>query len=343
MLPDDSAVPEPVSAEGASPLVAVPAIQGAALTSPLTGERVATQGIVTAVDTNGFYLQDPEGDGDDATSDGIFVFTGGAPGVAVGDAVQVTGTVGEFIPGGPATGNLSTTQLGGSPEITVLSSDVPLPDPVVIGRDGRVPPDMVIDDDALQSYDPATDGLDFFESLEGMRVTVEDAAAVAPTNRFGEIFTVADKGKDATGLNDRGGITIAPDDFNPERVQIQSDSGILDVDLPQVATGATLGDVTGVVGYGFGNFEVLVTEDFTGGVKPGNLKPETTKLKAGEGGLTIASYNVLNLDPKVEDVSNVADQDPDEIDDDVGDGRFDRTPDSTSTSGGSSSRQTGSA
>jgi hypothetical protein len=68
------------------------AIQGAALASTLEGEEVTTTGVVTAVDGNGFYLQDLEGDGDDSTSDGIFVFTGGAPEVAVGDEAEVTGT-----------------------------------------------------------------------------------------------------------------------------------------------------------------------------------------------------------------------------------------------------------
>ena len=44
---------------------------------------------MTAVDFNGYYLQDA-GDGDDATSDAIFVFVGNgnAGGIAVGDEVK---------------------------------------------------------------------------------------------------------------------------------------------------------------------------------------------------------------------------------------------------------------
>ncbi len=61
----------------------------------------------------GFYLQDPAGDGDIATADAIFVFTSSAPAVAAGDGVTVVGTVDEFIPGGAATRNLSTTQIVG--------------------------------------------------------------------------------------------------------------------------------------------------------------------------------------------------------------------------------------
>ena len=39
----------------------------------------------------GFYIQDLTGDGDPATSDGIFVFTGSSNLVSVGQVVRVTG------------------------------------------------------------------------------------------------------------------------------------------------------------------------------------------------------------------------------------------------------------
>ena len=40
---------------------------------------------------SGFFMQDPTGDGNDATSDGIFVFTGNSNLVSVGELVRVTG------------------------------------------------------------------------------------------------------------------------------------------------------------------------------------------------------------------------------------------------------------
>ncbi|MEO1511019.1 MAG: choice-of-anchor I family protein, partial [Planctomycetota bacterium] len=67
----------------------VGSIQGAGHISPFEGQVVTTSGIVTAVDSDGFYLQDPTGDGDDATSDAIFVETGSAPTVVVGDEAEV--------------------------------------------------------------------------------------------------------------------------------------------------------------------------------------------------------------------------------------------------------------
>ena len=285
-------------------------IQGTAHTSPLLNQSVNTTGIVTAVDTNGFYLQDATGDNQNATSDAIFVFTNSAPIVTVGDDVEVSGTVSEFTPGGSNTRNLSTTQIS-SPTVTVKSSGNQLPTATIIGTGGRVLPTENIDDDAFTSFDPDTDGIDFFESLEGMLVTAKDAVAIAPTNRFGEIFTVVNSGENATGISDRGSLNISPDDFNPEKVQIDEDSDILPgFDIPEVNVGAKLGDVTGVVGYGFGNFEIYPTEEFT--VTPSTLQPETTTIEGGADKLTVASYNVLNLDPN--------DGDGDE---DVANGRFD--------------------
>ena len=293
---------------GASAMTSVGTIQGAAHTSPFRGRTVATTGIVTAVDTDGFYLQDPAGDGDARTSDGLFVFTGRKPAAAVGDRLCVRGPVAEYQPGGAATNNLTITQIT-RPTLTRLSRRNRLPTPVVMGVGGRIPPDRVIDNDGFAVFDPEEDGIDFYEALEGMRVTVKDAVAVSPTSRFGEIFVRA-RGTSPSGLSKRGTLTIRPDDFNPERIQIDDDFGLSPMATPHVKVGDSLGDVTGVVNYGFGNYEVRFTEVFTH--TRGLLEPETTRLSSGDGYLTIASFNVLNLDP------NDADGDTD-----VAGGRFD--------------------
>ncbi len=294
---------------GSGDITPVYDIQGAAIISPLNGSQITTRGIVTAVDSNGFYLQDPTGDGNNATSDGIFVFTSSAPGVNAGDELGVAGTVSEFTPGGTDSGNLSTTQISNA-NLTTLSTNDSLPDATIIGNSGRVPPTESIDDDP-NGYNPDADGIDFFESVEGMLVTAEDAVAVGGTNGFGEIFTVVNGGNNATGISDRNTLNISLNDFNPERVQIDADSDILPgFDFPNVNAGDRLGDVTGVVTYSFGNFEINPTQPFS--VTEANLLPETTNIQSGEDKLTVASYNVLNLDPN--------DGDGDE---DVANGRYD--------------------
>ena len=56
-------------------------IQGASHVSPYRGALVARAcpGVVTARRTNGFFIQDPQPDGDERTSEGVFVFTSAAP------------------------------------------------------------------------------------------------------------------------------------------------------------------------------------------------------------------------------------------------------------------------
>src|SRR5215510_10659113 len=264
---------------GVTPTVlAIAQIQGAGHTSPHVSELVRTTGTVTAVEFNGFYLQDPVGDADPATSEGVFVFTSTTPTVAAGDSVQVTGTVSEFQPGGPATGNLTSTEIGG-PAVLVLSTGNPLPPPAQLGEAGSLPPTELIDDDALAVYDPATDGIDFYEAFEGMRVQIDGALAVSPKNVFGEIFTVTDGGAHATRLNARSGITVAADDFNPERIQVQLDDDLTPGFDPDVLPGDTLGDVVGVVSYNFGNYEVKATQTFA--VTSAALSPEVIPPAAG--------------------------------------------------------------
>jgi predicted extracellular nuclease len=294
-----------------APPVAIYDIHGAGHISPFAGDFVTTTGVVTVVAPNGFYLQDPDGDDDDETSDGIFVFTSSRPVVSVTDSLRVSGTVAEFTPGGGSSGNLSITQIVG-PTVTVLEDSLGMVTPTVIGAGGRTPPtELIAANNHFENgiYDPEVYGIDFYESLEGMLVTVQGAVAVSPTNRFNEIWVLADGGTGATGVNARGGITIAEGDFNPERIQIQLNAAYVPrsfVDAAKVDVADELGDVTGVMSYAFGNYEVLATETFS--VTSGDLKPEVTTLTAGTEKLTVASYNVENLHPgSGQQIADIAD------------------------------------
>jgi predicted extracellular nuclease len=272
---------------------AIHEIQGAAHLSPLVGATALTTGVVTAVSATGFWMQDPEPDANVATSEGVFVFTSSAPGIAAGDSVQVTGTVSEFR---PAAVNLSTTELV-APSVGVISTGNSLPAPIVIGSGGRVPPNKVIEDDATGSvdtsgvFDPASDGIDFYESLEGMRVQVNTPVAVGPRSGFGEIPVVGDNGADAGVRTNRGGVVISADDFNPERI-------ILD-DVVLATPSANVGDhfeepAVGVLDYSFANFKLQITEALTRDDE--GLVREVTRAPRDQE-IAVATYNVENLDP----------------------------------------------
>jgi predicted extracellular nuclease len=76
-------------------------IQGSGLAAAITGS-VSTEGVVVgdyegpSPTLRGFYIQDAAGDGDSATSDGIFVFNGNNDSVSLGDVVRVSGNASEF-------------------------------------------------------------------------------------------------------------------------------------------------------------------------------------------------------------------------------------------------------
>jgi len=75
------------STQGPGAVLPIAAIQGAGHRSELVGREVRTSGIVTAVEADRFWMQDPEGDEEPATSEGLLVFTEAEPTVAVGDEV----------------------------------------------------------------------------------------------------------------------------------------------------------------------------------------------------------------------------------------------------------------
>jgi predicted extracellular nuclease len=280
-------------------------IQGNGHISPFAGTMQTLQGVVTAVDTNGsrgFYIQDPAGDGNAATSDAIFVFMPSGALPQVGRLVQVTGTISEFVPSGAATGSFSTTEITVS-EFADLGEGPAIAPVQIGGIGGLIPP-----------TESNIAGGKFFESLEGMLVVVKEAVATGPTTSFGEIFTVVDNdgdptnGTSATSQTDRGNLLIepgAPDfgdtntsggDFNPERIQIDDDNGVLaGFTSPGVNVGAQLGDVVGIVNYDFGNYQVVATQAFTVDA-PSTLTKETTAIQGDADRLTVASYNAENLD-----------------------------------------------
>lgn len=271
--------------------------------SLLTGQAVTdVPGIVTVVRSTGFYMQDPTPDNDPATSEGIFVFINGAPSVSVGDSVLVDGTVNEFYSGGIGANGLSTTEISASnANVTIQSSGNPLPPYTIIGNGGRIPPNQIIDNDSNgdvnnnTAFDPDQDGIDFYESLEGMLVQVNNALVVGSTNSsFGEIGIVGDNGANATVISARGVNVIQEGDFNPERIII--DDTIITAE-PTVLVGDTFtGPIVGVIDYSFGNFKLFNTVALPS-VVSGGLAQETTTLTPSSTQLLISTFNVENLDP----------------------------------------------
>ncbi|MYY08479.1 endonuclease/exonuclease/phosphatase [Streptomyces sp. SID4919] len=284
--------------------VAVHDVQGTTRISPLAGQQVTdVTGIVTGVrgygSSRGFWFQDPNPDRDPATSEGLFVFTGTTPKVAVGDAVRVSGTVAEYVPGGASSGNQSLTQLSRA-TVTVDSSGNALPAPVTLDR--RSVPDAY-----TPAGDPAAQGsvnglplrprayaLDRYESLEGMNVRVGTSRVVGATDPYSALWVTV---KPDENDNRRGGTVYGSyDDQNTGRLQVQSLIPLAERPFPVADVGDVLtGGAEGPLDFNqFGGY--TLTARTLGTVADRGPERERTRPQHHRE-LAVATYNVENLDP----------------------------------------------
>ncbi|THH20544.1 hypothetical protein EW146_g821 [Bondarzewia mesenterica] len=301
-----------------SSAISMTAIQGPAFQSSFVGQTLSNiTGVVSAKGSSGFWLTGPAST-DVRLSPGLSVFTTSTSiisSVAVGDSITLSARVAEFR-SSSSPGNLFATELTSPTNIIILSSNNTV-SAIVLGRDRSPPtqalsaldtgadgwlnvPNNVSQIDAVNAtLKPAEFGLDFWESLEGVLVTVPEPTAIDFQNSFGEFWV---RGAwNATGINSRGGltITIGPDDVpdaNPEAIIIGAP---LDGSKnPEVAVGTKLSDITGVIEYQFGFFYLLPTTAPTIISSPDPDVP-ATNLTSNDSTcvLTLGDYNIENMAP----------------------------------------------
>ena len=268
-------------------------IQGKSHTSLFNGKTVTdVEGVVTYIDGTGrFFIQDLAGDGDPNTSDGILVFKS-SHGVSIGDRVKVTGTVKEFYGEGYAektSTDLSITEIEAS---TITKNGTsPLPAPIKLGVD-RVAPPEIIDNDQFTKFDPEEDAIDFWESLEGMYVQVDDGKVIA-LQKDGLVWVVP--GTYPTNV-EPGGLRISDKDYNPDRIGVDVRNG----STANKSYKAKMGDyftgaIKGVVNYGYSNFKVMTQEPTLPKLTETPIVRAATKITPAADKLTIATYNVENF------------------------------------------------
>ncbi len=315
----------------------IPDIQGAQHRTPYLGYATKTKGIVTAFGKRDrfpggidIYIQDPVGDGRDETSDAIHIFSKDESiKLKLGDEIEISGIIYE---------EMTTTGMGRTSiqevdarNIKVLSSGNPLPTPVVLGTKGRAIPDHDVStwrgDLNLKPFLKMTDGIDFWESLEGMRVTISDALilgfrggqeefeALRPKDYL-NLYITADGYEKKIRTTTVGGLMIDPiaGDFNPEIIQIASNHLSKGID-PKVFfnVGEIIdGDLTGVLSYeknifGGGELSLITPEpqkamaDFSGRGKVELEDREVAEFESTEDHLTVATFNVENLNATQKD------------------------------------------
>ena len=259
-------------------------IQGDGDTSPFAGQLIETRdNVVTALGTNGFFMQTPTARSDNNvdTSDGIFVFSGGAPSVSVGDLVNVTGQVVEFF---------GFTEFTGSPDVTVSSNGNTLPAALVF--DANVPsPDPGAPSCAIE-----------FECYESMLIRISNGTVSGPNQRFSS-DTVAEAHITAAPLRtfrepgiEYPGLMMPPIatwDGNPEVFELDPDK----LGLPnRIIPAGSHFDTIGVLGFEFGGYELWPSELTVR--EAVILQPVRTRERAE---FTVASLNLFRLFDDVND------------------------------------------
>ncbi|MBF0806519.1 MULTISPECIES: LPXTG cell wall anchor domain-containing protein [unclassified Streptococcus] len=268
--------------------ISIGEIQGESHTSPLENQTVTVKDVVVTyvANKNHFYVQDIVPDGNPKTSDGINVFLTNHQ-VAVGDRVTVTGKVVEYLGAGyseKAQTDLTTTQIAATSVVKEGTATVPAP--ILLGID-RIAPTKIIEDDAFSSFDPDTDGLDFWESLEGMLVGIDNAKVLGPQSNK-EIYVVP--GNYTGPMNKVGGLTLEADNTHPEKIAVLFDKNLV------TKTGDSFqGRIYGPISYGYTNYKLLATVANSPAVTDGGIKPEVTTIIKDPNKLTIASYNIENF------------------------------------------------
>lgn len=257
-------------------------IQGSTDTSPLSGQAVVIEGIVTADfqhanGLSGFYVQEEAGDQDaDAnTSEGVFVYDT-ANTVAVGDSVRVAGTVSE---------TFGQTQLGSVTGVVACGT-------------AALPPTSSV---SLPWSSTAA-----AEAHEGMRVTFSQTLTAAENYnlaRYGEVVLANGRLMIPTQIATPGAnanATAAANALN--KIVLDDNSNVQNPDpviypngnlsaVNSLRAGDSVTALTGILAYGFSAYRLFPTTApiFVNS----NVRPDAADLPASDQ-VRIASFNVLN-------------------------------------------------
>jgi len=224
-------------------------IQGRTQTSPYLGKSVLTSGnIVTAVGPAGFTMQTPDAkaDADPLTSNGVYVFTGGKPTVAIGDVVDVAARVDNYY---------NLTELT-SATVDVTAHAAALPRPVIF-------------DEHTPSSDPnhLSCGDTNFQCYVGMRVLIRNGMINTGNKRFSDQpyaeVSITANGKRSLrlpgvefGVPVPAGVDLPNWSGNPEVFKMNTaDFGAVPLNTPY--NGGSRFTAEGVISYDFGAYTFI--------------------------------------------------------------------------------------
>ncbi|GAA3975358.1 ExeM/NucH family extracellular endonuclease [Actinomadura viridis] len=241
-------------------------VQGQGATTPLNGQTVRIEGVVTgdfqeADRLKGFFVQDPAPDGDPRTSDGLFVYS--TKEVATGDRVLVTGKAVEY-------GGL--TELSPVSAVDVCGSGETI-EPVTV----KLPP----------TQDP--------ESHEGMLLRYGQRLTATETyqlGRYGEVtlssggrlFQPTDGHGSTQAGNDRRRLLL--DDGST----VQNPAEVPFTGPRSLRIGDTTTGLTGILSQGFGGYRLQPTR----APHFARTNPRPVRPARVGGDVKVAAFNTLN-------------------------------------------------
>ena len=265
-------------------------VQGESHQSPLVGKEVVINNVVvTKTDGDkGFYVQDKVSDNNPRTSDAVYVASKDK--VESGDLLKVQGTVKEgymeeySVKQGqtfkkPA-GSLTVTQIINATITKLGKADLPK----ALNISEKMPKDIV--DNTPTKYNPETEALDYWESLEGMLVEVTKPKVTGPQYK-GDIYVLPGDYK-GQKLNNIGGVNLRPGVQNTEVLPVTVGNKFV-----AKAKDYFNENITGVVTYK--NKTYKIDPSSVPAIQDGGLTREVSKIYPSEDKLTIASYNIENF------------------------------------------------
>ena len=259
----------------------ISAVQGNADTSPLSGQTVIVEGVVTAVfpDLGGFFMQeeDADHDADPQTSEGLFVELADLPsGLQASDVVRVQGSVEEQY-GRTILSTVTESAICGTGAVTATVISLP------------------------------QDSIDGFEAVENMLVVNDTSWDISDTYsfiRYGEILVSNGRLYNPTQLFDAGSQdAVDYAEFNARNQLIIDDNrdgsdnaapllSIGDVGpYNPLRSGDSVTRVEGIMDYGYSAYRIRPVTDVT--VVNTNVRNDAPVI--ADGNLRVASFNVLNL------------------------------------------------
>ena len=267
------------------PVTLISVVQGTGATTPLAGQVVDVEAIVTAVfqgagTLGGLFIQEESADQDaePLSAEGLFAFTNTQ--AAVGDRVRVRGMAAEFD---------GTTQLNPVIDLAVCSSGNTLPPSVAVGLPKA--------------------SADSFEPFENMRVTVADGLVVNDLftlGRFGEFTVSSIRRFQPTQIAEPGAAAVAQAATNALDALVVDDGGNSQNGVVThrgqddanpftaanpIRNGMTVSGLAGILHEGFGAWRLQPTQAH---VIDEDANPRTAAPAAVGGTIRVGSMNVLN-------------------------------------------------